>query len=150
MKSGGGRESDGHERRFPPLGDVAMAREAAASTAWATPCPGEASQGSGRLGSRRFSGFRRGRDSGRGNVPGKRTVACRASMSVVAGDRSGWATAACRRWQRDVSERRGEEERGEEKKRKDRRGRKGRGRKEEGAKWKEIKSRGKNEGVRKF
>ncbi|OWM68668.1 hypothetical protein CDL15_Pgr023633 [Punica granatum] len=53
---------------------------------------------------------------------GKRAVAYRESLSVVAGGRGGWATAVCQRWQRDVSERRGEEEGGEEKRRKERRG----------------------------
>ncbi|PKI70074.1 hypothetical protein CRG98_009537 [Punica granatum] len=57
-----------------------------------------------------------------GSVPGKRAVACRASVSVVAGGRGGWATTVCRRWQRDFGERRGEEEGGEEKRRKEWRG----------------------------
>ncbi|OWM70816.1 hypothetical protein CDL15_Pgr014489 [Punica granatum] len=60
MKSGGGKESDNRERRFSPLGTATTAREAAASTAWATPCSRGASRGSGRLGLRIFSGFRRG------------------------------------------------------------------------------------------
>ncbi|OWM71717.1 hypothetical protein CDL15_Pgr005905 [Punica granatum] len=73
-----------------------------------------------------------GRDSGRGSVPGKQAVPWWMSVSVVAGDRGGWATTACRRWQRDVSERRGEEE-GEKRKE---------GKKGGGGKEKEEKNRG--------
>ncbi|PKI49664.1 hypothetical protein CRG98_029909 [Punica granatum] len=46
------------------------------------------------------------RNSDRGSVPEKRAVPWWTSMSAEAGDRGGWATAACRRCQRDVSERR--------------------------------------------